>query len=49
LYAELTSSLLAATFSAFKTTEKKNAGKLNIPAWNLIVKSKQIVKAALWL
>jgi len=31
LYAELTSVLLAATSSAFKTTVEKNVVKLNIP------------------
>jgi len=31
LYAELTSALLAAVSSAFKTTGKKNAGKFSIP------------------
>jgi len=47
LYAELTSSLLAATYSAFKTTGKKKAGKFNIPGWNSVVKSKhEIAKAA---
>ena len=50
LYTELTSALLAATFSAFKTTGKKNAGKFNVPGWSSVVKSKhQIAKAALWL
>jgi len=47
LYAELTSALLAAAYSAIKTTGKKNEGKLNIPGWNSVVKSKhQIAKAA---
>ena len=46
-YAELTSSLLAATSSAFKTTGKRNAGKFNNPDWKSVVKSKhQIAKAA---
>ena len=50
LYAALTSALLAAASSAFKTTGKKNAGKFDIPGWNLVVKSKhQIAKAAFWL
>jgi len=50
LYANLTSSLLADTSSAFKTTGKKKAGKFNIPCWNSVVKSKhQIAKAASWL
>jgi len=49
LYAELTSSLLAAT-SAFKTTGKKKAGKFNIPSCKSAVKSKhQIAKTAIWL
>jgi len=47
LYAELTSSLLAASSSAFKTEGKKNTGKFNIPGCNSVVKSKhQIAKAA---
>jgi len=50
LYAELTSALLAAASSAFKTTGKKNEGKFNIPGWNSVVKSNhQIAKAAFWL
>ena len=47
LYAELTSVLLAAASSAIKTTGKNNEGKVNIPSWNSVVKSKhQIAKAA---
>jgi len=50
VYAELTSSLLAASASGFKTTGKKKASKFNIPVWNSVVKSKhQIAKAAFWL
>jgi len=50
LYAELTSALLAATSSTFKTLGKKNAGKFDIPDWHLVVKTKhQAAKAALWL
>jgi len=50
LYAELTSSLLATTSSAFKTAGKKNAGKFNIPGWNSVVKAQhQIAKAAFWV
>jgi len=52
LYAELTSSLLAATSSAFETAGKKKAGKFNIPGWNSVDKSKhQIAKTAfcLWV
>jgi len=50
LYAKLTSALLAATFSAFKTTGKNNGGKFNISGWTSVVKSKhQIAKAAFWL
>jgi len=50
LYAELTSYLLAATSSAFKTACQKNAGKFNIPGWNSVVKSKhQIANAVFWL
>jgi len=42
IYVELTSSLLAATCSAFKTTGKKKSGKFNIPGWNSVIKSKFI-------
>jgi len=50
LYAELTSSLLAATSFSIKTTGGKKAGKFNIPGWNLLVKPKyQIANAAFWL
>ena len=51
-YAELTSALLAAASSTFKTLGKKNAGEFNIPGWNSVVKSKhQFAKAAfrLWV
>ena len=47
LHAELTNALLAAASSAVKPTGNKNEGKLNIPGWNSLVKSKhQIAKAA---
>jgi len=52
LFAELTSSLLAAASSAFETRGKKNSGKFDIPGWNSVVNSKhQIAKAAfsLWV
>jgi len=46
LYAELTSSLLAATSSALKTTGEKKAGIFNIPGWNSVLKLKhQIARA----
>ena len=48
-HVKLTSFLLAAAFSAIKTTGRNRAGNFNIPGWNSVVKSRhQIAKAAFW-